>query len=253
MKTKFVLIIASCLLLFGNTAYSDSTKEEIIALKAQVAAMQADVAEIKKMLEEGARAPAAAPAGFSPQVINLGDSPVKGSPDAPVTLVEYSDYECPFCARHARDVMPLIQEEYVDTGKVKFAMREYPLANLHKNATNAAIAAKCAGNQGKYWEMHDIMFANQKELGIDNLKALASSVGIDAGTFNTCLDNKETERQVRGDMASGAKLGARGTPGFFLGLTDPNDPDKVNLTVFIKGAQSIDQFRASIDDLLDSR
>lgn len=254
MKYASVLVISASLLLFSLSAWPASTKEEVLALKEQVAEMQSDLAEIKKMLEEGARAPAAAaqPAGFSPQTINLGDSPVKGNADAPVTLVEYSDYQCPFCARVYRDVLPALQEEYIDTGKLKFVMREYPLANLHKDATNAAIAAQCAGDQNKYWEMHDVLYENQKELGVDNLKAFAADIGLDTDTFNACLDGKETERRVRSDMASGAKLGVRGTPGFFLGLTDPSDPDKVDLTVFIRGAQSVDQFRASIDDLLDS-
>ena len=254
MKFASVIVISASLLLYSLSAWPASTKEEVLALKEQVAEMQKDLAEIKKLLEEGARAPAAAaqPAGFTPQIIALGDSPVKGNADAPVTLVEYSDYECPFCARVYRDVLPALQEEYIDSGKLKFVMREFPLANLHKNATNAAIAAQCAGNQDKYWEMHDVLYENQKELGVENLKALAAGIGLDSAQFNECLDGKETERQVRGDMASGAKLGVRGTPGFFLGLTDPSDPEKVNLTVFIRGAQSVDQFRASIDDLLKS-
>jgi protein-disulfide isomerase len=253
VKNTFITFVAASLLLFSLSAWSDSTKEEILELRIQVTEIQKDLAEIKSLLKEGARAPAAAqPGGFRPQTISIGTSPVNGKADATLTMVEYSDYQCPFCARNYNDVMPILQEEYIDTGKLKFVMREYPLSNLHKNATNASIAALCAGDQGKYWEMHSLLFENQKALGVDNLKSFAGTIGLDTATFNECLDGKKTEKLVRKDMASGAKLGMRGTPGFFIGLTDQSDPDKVDLSVFIKGAMSIDQFQASIDDLLES-
>ena len=253
-KSTFVSVFTALLLFFSTSAWSASTKQEVIELKAQVAEMQKDLAEIKKLLKEGARAPAPAaqPAGFKEQVISIGASPYKGKVDAPVTLIEYSDYQCPFCARNYRDVLPILVKEYVDTGKLKFVMRENPLPSLHRDATNASIAALCAGDQGKYWEMHNVMFENQKQLGVDNLKTFAGTIGLDTATFNDCLDNKKTEGQVRKDLASSAKLGMRGTPGFYLGLTDPDDPDKVNLSVFIRGAQAINQFRGSIDELLES-
>jgi len=250
-KTLLALISAS-MLLFSLSAWSDSTMEEILKLRIQVTEIQNDLAEIKKLLKDGARAPAAAAAGFRPQTIKIGASPFKGKVDAPVTLVEYSDYQCPFCARNYRDVMPILQEEYIDTGKLKFVMRENPIASLHKNATNASIAALCAGDQDKYWEMHNLLFENQKKLGVDNLKSFAGTIGLDTASFNECLDGKKTAGQVRKDMASSAKLGMRGTPGFFIGLTDLSDPNKVEASVYLKGAKSIDSFRASIDDLLES-
>ncbi|MFC1797149.1 DsbA family protein [Pseudomonadota bacterium] len=252
MNKPLLALIFAGLLLFSLSAWSASTKEEIIELKAQVTEMQKDLAEIKKLLKEGARAPAAKAAGFRPQTISIGDSPIKGKVDAPITVVEYSDYQCPFCARNYRDVLPKLQEEYIDTGKLRFVMREYPLSSIHRDATNASIAALCAGDQGKYWEMHDQMFENQKQLGVDNLKSFADTIGLDTTTFNECLDSKKTEGQVRKDMASAGKLGMGGTPGFFIGLTDLSEPDKVELSVYLKGAKPIDAFRAAIDDLLDS-
>jgi len=252
VKNTFVTFIAAGLLLFSLSAWSASTKEEIIELGAQIEEMQKDLAEIKILLKEGARAPRAAQPAFKEQYISIGSSPVKGNADATVTLVEYSDYQCPYCARHYRAVMPILQKEYIDTGKLKFVMREYPLPALHKNASNAAQAALCSEAQGKYWEMHDLMFDNQKGLDVDGVKSFAATIGLDTAAFADCLDNKEMVPAVRKDLASGAKLGMGGTPGFFLGLTDPDDPDKVNLSVQIKGAQSIDKFKASIDDLLAS-
>jgi protein-disulfide isomerase len=254
MNKPLLAFISASMLLFSLSAWSDSTKEEVLQLRIQVTEIQKDLAEIKKLLEQGARAPAAAPAaaGFRTQTISIGDSPFKGKVDAPITVVEYSDYQCPFCARSYRDVMPKLQEEYIDTGKLRFVMREYPLSSIHKNATNASMAALCADDQGKYWEMHDLLFENQKQLGVDNLKSFASTIGLDTASFNECLDSKKTSGQVQKDMASASKLGMGGTPGFFIGLTDLTDPDKVELSVYLKGAKPIDSFRASIDDLLES-
>ena len=256
MKLKFSLLIASIFLLFSLSAWSASTDDQLEELASQIEDMQKDLDEIKQLLKDGARAApaAAAPqqAAFAEQVVSIGTSPVKGNQDAPITVIEYSDYQCPFCARHYRDVMPTLQTEYIDSGKVKFVMRENPLTNLHPQALDASMAALCAERQGKYWEMHDVLFSNQRQLSIPELKAYAVDLGLDSGDFNECLDSKETQGAVYSDLASGAKLGVRGTPGFFIGLTDPSDPDKANLSVFIRGAQPIDQFRASIEDLLQS-
>lgn len=255
MKTLIVSIFAAIILATSLPAWSASTKEEVIALREEVEAMRKDLDEIKKLLERGARAPAAAAganAGFRPQTINLEHSPIKGQKDAPVTLIEYSDYECPFCARNYRDVLPLIQEEYIDTGKVRFVMRENPLPNLHRNAMTAAMAAQCAGDQDNYWGMHDLLFENTKQLSPDAIKSFAADLGLDTAEFNECLDSKKHEKTVQKDLASATKLGLRGTPAFVIGLTDANDPDKVDLSVSIRGAQAIERFRATIDDLLES-
>ena len=252
MNKLLLALISASMLLFSLSAWSASTKEEIQQLSLQVEEIQKDLAEIKKLLKEGARAPAPAAAGFRKQTASVGNSPFKGKVNAPITLIEYSDYQCPFCARNYRDVMPILQEEYIDTGKLRFFMREFPLSSIHKDATNASMAALCAGDQGKYWEMHDLLFENQKQLGVDNLKSFASTIGLDTGTFNECLDGKKTSGEVQKDIASASRLGMGGTPGFFIGLTDPTDLDKVELSVYLKGAKPIDAFRAAIDDLLES-
>lgn len=253
MKPILITLVAAALLMSATATQAASTKQEVLDLKAQIAEMQKDISEIKKLLEQGARAPAAAaqPAGFNPQTVSIGDSPIKGDAEAPVTIIEYSDYQCPFCARNYRDVLPLLEQEYIDTGKVRFVMRENPLTSIHRNAMDASIAALCAGDQGKYWEMHDLMFDNPKNLSIDDLKSNAATIGLDTSKFNACLDNKEHQKSVQEDMASVTKLGGRGTPAFYIGRTDPKDPDKTELTVYIKGAQGIEQFRASIDQLLE--
>lgn len=255
MKNTLIAFIAACLLFISFSALSASTKEEIIELKAQVAEMQTDLAEIKKLLQSGAaRAPAqrAATPPFKEQTISIGSSPFKGKANATVTLIEFSDYQCPFCARNYRQVLPGLVEEYVDTGKLKFVMRENPIPSLHRNAVNASLAALCAKDQGRYWEMHDMLFDNQRDLVIDSLKSFAVSLELDAATFNECLDSEKYKQRINDDIASGAKFGITGTPGFVLGLTDPDDSDKALMKVFIKGAQSLDNFKREIDSLLKS-
>jgi protein-disulfide isomerase len=254
MKNFTRMLMVLCLLLFSISAWSASTKEEIQALSAQVEAMQKDLAEIKTLIKEikAAPAPRAAGPAFKEQVVSIGSSPVKGQTNATVTLMEFSDYQCPFCARHYRDVMPTLTTEYIDTGKVKFVMREKPIPSLHRNAMNASMAALCAGDQGKYWEMHNLLFDNQRELGDENLKAFAGTIGIDTSQFNECLDGKKYQKQISEDIRLSDKLGMSGTPGFIVGLTDPKDPDKALMSEYIKGAKSLDSFKAAIDELLES-
>lgn len=257
MKNKFILILALSLLVCALPASGASTAKEIADLKAEVASLkegqeeaQKTLDEIKKLLESGARAAGNAGA-FQEQLVDFSDSPVKGQEDATLTLLEFSDYQCPFCARHYRDVMPAIVDEYVATGKVKYVMKENPLTSIHKQAFDASLAALCAHDQGKYWEMHNVLFDNQKQLSNDDLKAHADSIGLDANEFAECFDSRKYEKQVNRDLATATKLGVRGTPGFLLGLTDPSAPNKAMMTVYIRGAQSIDSFKASIEDLLE--
>ena len=128
---------------------------------------------------------------------------------------------------------------------------------MHSDATprfrplafKAAEAARCGGEQGKYWEMHDVLFENQKQLTRTDLDAHAQKVGLDAAKFKECLDSGRQVNRIRTDLADGSKAGARGTPGFFLGLTQPNEPT-VKAVKFINGAQPYAQFKEAIDALL---
>lgn len=258
MTITFRIIIASTLVLLAGSAWSASTKQEVQELQSQVESLQKgqedikkDLEEIKKLLREGAGAAPGQPA-FKEQVVDVGLSPFKGDVGATVTLIEFSDYQCPFCSRHYREVLPTLEEEYVNTGKLKYVMRENPIASIHPDATNASLAALCAHNEGKYWEMHDIIFDNQQDLSVSTLKSFAVEIGLNATDFDSCLDSKKYEPWVNADLKSAGDVGVRGTPGFILGLTDPDDPDKAFMSVYIKGAQSLDNFKRAIDGLLDS-
>jgi len=140
------------------------------------------------------------------------NSPAKGPATAPVTIIEFSDFECPFCSR----VNPSIEEAIATYGdQLRVVFRQFPL-NIHPRAPKAAEAALCANEQGKFWEMHDAMFADQRKLEIADLKAKASSLGLDQAKFDACLDGGKMAAQIAADMADGQKAGVTGTPAIFI-------------------------------------
>lgn len=168
--------------------------------------------------------------------VSIDDDAVKGDPNAPVTIIEFSDYECPFCGRHFRDTLPQIISEYVDTGKVKIVFRDFPLG-FHDDAQKASEAAECAGEQGdeNYWKMHDKLFENQQTLDEDSLKQYAKDIGLDTVQFDSCLDSDAMEDEVKADMEDGKIYGVSGTPAFFINGK------------FISGAQPFSVFKDIID------
>lgn len=147
----------------------------------------------------------------------VDDDPVLGDSDAPVTIVEFSDYQCPYCARFRAQTLDLIKENYIDTGKVKFVYRDFPLSSIHPMAQKAAEASECADDQDMFWEYHDKIFEGQRSLSIDSLKQWASELGLNTGQFNTCLDSGKYESEVKNDLSDGSAAGGRGTPFFLVG------------------------------------
>ncbi len=144
--------------------------------------------------------------------IEIAGAPTKGPANAPVTIVEFSDFECPFCSRVVPTIKK-IEETYGD--KVRIAFRQFPLA-MHPNAKKAAEAALCANDQGTFWEMHDALFANQKELQVGQLKTRAGQLGLDQGKFDQCLDTAKFATKVDEDLAAGTAVGVTGTPAMFV-------------------------------------
>jgi protein-disulfide isomerase len=131
---------------------------------------------------------------------------------------------------------------------VKYVFRDFPLS-FHQNALIAAVAASCAGDQGKFWEMHDLIFANQKAMGKDDLLGHAEKLGLDMGKFKECFESDKYANEAKQDMADGQKAGVRGTPSFFIGLTDPKSKE-ITAVKFIKGAQPYSAFKQALDELL---
>jgi protein-disulfide isomerase len=143
------------------------------------------------------------------------EDPFKGSPDAPVTIVEFSDFQCPYCARFYKNTLPQIEEKYIKTGKVKLIYKDFPLS-FHQYAQKAAEAAECADEQGKFWEYHDKLFENQSQLDVASLKRYAAELGLDTQAFNECLDSGKMAAEVQQDFNEGKAKGVSGTPTFFI-------------------------------------
>lgn len=158
--------------------------------------------------------PGAAPS--APVKIELGSAPREGNKNAKVTVVEYSDFECPFCGRYYNDAYKQIKSEYVETGKVQFVFKQYPLTQIHPNAQKAAEASLCANEQGDFWTYHDTLFANQQALGVTQLKQYAADLDLDTSKFNSCLDSGKYAKQVQDEVAEGSAVGVSGTPTTFV-------------------------------------
>jgi len=182
--------------------------------------------------------------------ISIATNATLGSASARVAIIEYSDFECPACGAFARDLKPTLIREYVDKGQVAFVFKHFPLP-IHSRAQSAAEAAWCAGQQGKFWDVHDRFFASAKAgLQESVLQAVASDVGLDAAAYNSCRAGDETSKRVLADRDEGrsANVNVRATPTFYFGKIGSDR--RVQATDVMVGARSIGAFRAILDRLL---
>lgn len=257
-----------------DMGFSQSSKElvdlkrEIEALKTGQLSIQKDLAELKNMLLQkelqamreqlqGRPAPSLAapqaPSGAETQtLVSIEGAMSKGDKNAKLTLVEFTDFQCPFCARHLRDTMPQIENEYIKTGKVRYVLRDFPLESIHPQAFKGHEAANCAAEQDKFWEMHEKLFANQRAMTAKDVSGYAESMGLDMGKFQSCVDSGKYTAKVRKDLNDAQKAGATGTPTFFIGLTDPMSSE-IKAVRKIVGAQSYAAFKDAFDTLLGAK
>ena len=222
----------------------DALRKEIAAIKATQVEMQKQLDEIKALL----RPPSPivdAPPGMLVPIVN---APVRGSDKAGVVLLEFTDFECPFCARFTREAMAQINAEYIRPGRVRHALLSFPLEAIHKNAFKAHEAALCANAQGKFWPMYDRLFANPKALTPTDLMAHATAAGLDTAAFKACLDQGAMAAQVRSEMQLGQRIGVRGTPALLIGTPDPSG--QVVIRKAISGAHPFGVFKEALDAVL---
>ena len=165
--------------------------------------------------------------------VTTSNNPALGPENAPITIIEFSDYECPYCKQFNTEVLPRLMEEYGD--KIRFVYRDFPLANIHKNAVQAAEAANCAGEQGAYWAYNEKLFSGEFTLGEDAYQKYAEQLGLDTNRFDKCLSSGEQEDEVMADFSYAFQLGVRVTPTFFLN------------GIPIVGPQPFDIFKQIID------
>ncbi len=230
------LVLVLLVLGVSNAASLNALNVKVDGFSGGVQADQGDSAP-KQVAPQQPSQPQAQP---SPSVqVGVDDDPVKGSASAPVTIIEFSDFQCPYCGRFFTDTLPQIEQNYIDTGKAKLIYRDFPLS-FHPNAEPAAEAADCAGEQGKFWEMHDKLFGNQASLSDANYRQWAADLGLDTTQFNSCLDSKKYASEIQNDIQDGQAAGVSGTPTFFI------NGNKV------VGAQPYSVFEQAIDAALGS-
>ncbi len=175
--------------------------------------------------------------------VSLDDAVLKGEENARFVILEYSDFECPFCGAFARASMPAIERDYVATGIARVGFVHMPLEALHPNAFRAAEAAVCAGRQKQFWQMHDLLFADQQHLAETDLVARAETLKLDLPSFKRCLGG-EAASVVRVDLANATALNLRGTPTFLIGTAEPGGTMKVQRIAI--GTTALDQIRSEL-------
>lgn len=176
--------------------------------------------------------------------VSADDDPSLGNKNAKVTVIEFSDYQCPFCRTFWKESFSQLKKEYIDTGKVRFVYRDYPLS-FHPMAEPSAQAGECADDQGKYWEFHDKLFGEEDKKGqgtvtytVQELKLWASQIGLNQATFNKCLDSNKYKEEVQKDFNDGTSAGVSGTPSLFINGR------------IVVGAQPYASFKAIIEEEL---
>jgi protein-disulfide isomerase len=220
-----------------STEQADAILDELKGIRKLLEAQQA-------LLE---RSPAQAPAAERVVKLPSVEAYVLGSQDAPVTLVEFTDYQCPFCSRFHTDTYPQLKRDFIDTGKVRFISRDLPLS-IHKQAFPAARAARCAGEQKKFWEMRHVLSSNPKNLSESEIGRYAGNLGLDPARFQACLESTKYDTDIRRDEADARSIGISGTPAFILGGSPRGGQFE---GVHISGAQPYAIFVAKINKLLN--
>lgn len=176
---------------------------------------------------------------------------VKGSAAARLAVVEFSDFQCPYCGEFARNTFPKIQQNYVDSGRLKYMFVHDPLEQIHTLARRAAVAADCAAEQGRFWELHDRLFANQSALSDIDLERDAEASGVRVGDFRSCLSRKGSDLNVSAGVAAAKVLRIAGTPTLFVGELS-QDGRQVKLFKRINGALPYDFVRKVLEEALST-
>lgn len=169
---------------------------------------------VAKVMKEDGPVMVASPAPAPIVNASVDDDPSWGPPDAPVTIIEFSDFQCPFCGRFHQDTYDQIRSNY--DGKIRFVYRDYPIVQLHPFAEISAEAAECVNEQGKFWEFHDLLLKNQTITSADDVHTLASQLGLSMANYNDCMSTRRYQQEVAKDIQDGNSYGVSGTPTFFI-------------------------------------
>jgi protein-disulfide isomerase len=227
-----------------------SIQQQIDELKEGQQRMLKELAEIKKLLQERSGRVDSAAKPTTPNVISLNvhGEPFKGDSRARVVIMEYSDFDCSFCAKYASEIYPRIDQDYIKPGKIRYYFRDLP-EPAQTNSFVKACAARCAGEQGKFWEMHDLLFAAESVPAGQAPASYAQALGLDIGKFSECLASGRYSESIRRSAAGAGRMGIFGTPAFLIGALTP-DGDFMRTTKVFLGAESYEAFKSILDELL---
>jgi protein-disulfide isomerase len=243
----FALFGFSTALAQQGSASSDDAKDSGIT-RQQADEILNELKAIRQLLEKQNRqGPNQLPR--MPEVPQTGELRLEGgyslgSGDAPVTIVEFTDYQCPYCRQFESTTFDKLRKKYIDTGKVRFVVRDFPLVEAHPNAMQAAEAAHCAGDQGQFWPMHDALFSDASKLGKNGLIDSAESLKLDMPVFRSCLENGKHKLEIQNDQQVASSLQINGTPSFLVGKTTGEEVSGA----IIVGAQPFSVFEAKLKE-----
>ena len=237
-----IIIITGIAAFFAGSFVSNLSSEQISQKELDNAIAELELKILEKQL------PTKQPS--IPLEISADNDPVIGDPDAPITIIEFSDFQCPFCARFHIQTLPTIMEEYIEKGSVKLVFRDFPIQSIHPNAVPASVAAECANEQGKFKQMHDILFEKQNEwsnletvYAIELFNQYSEQINLEQEQFSSCLSTAKYVKEIQNDLDDGRTYGVTGTPGFFIGNQQIG-------FVELKGAQPFESFKKVIDSQL---
>jgi protein-disulfide isomerase len=224
--------------------------EDALLTRIQGEAILKELAEIRTTLNRIEKQPRAAQRPSIPKTASAStsDRPSLGNQEAKVTVVEFTDYQCPFCSRFEQSTFKQLKQAYIDTGKVRWVVLDMPLS-FHKEAQLASMASHCAGEQDKFWEIRELFFQNQRNLQLEDIARYAQQTGIETEAFNQCINSNRYQEAIQRDIAEAEKQRITGTPTFIIARSAP---DVVNGKRII-GAQHYNVFSSEIDALLNTK
>jgi protein-disulfide isomerase len=221
-------------------------KDEVARLSVQQQQILDSLDELKRMIKGPGQAVVK-----PPETMSVAGEPFKGQSGATLAIIEYADFECPFCRRFEREVYPQIRDSYIATGKVKYFHRDMPLP-FHEGAMPAARAAHCASEQGKFWEMHDSLLGDAASLGAADIDERAGKLGLNVSKLDACISSDRFADIIQRSVAEATQMQISGTPTFIIGTLD-NQGNLMSVKKTVVGAYPFGTFKAALDPLLATR
>ena len=244
----FILVLAGCEDRTGRAESEQKLTQKLEEMQEELRLVLKEVIELHKKVDSitVSNKSGTSVSKKAKSVVMPVNERLAGSEDAKYAIIEFMDYQCPYCIRHAKQVLPTIKQRYIDTGKLRYGIRDFPLG-FHSKAKGAAIAANCAGKQGKYWPIHDDLVINSRKLNDNLYLELAEKHNLEMDAFASCRTDPAMKKAVDDGLAYGTQVGTRGTPNFFIGKIDG---DSIVDVVQLSGARSVEAFDRAIQQVM---